>query len=208
MKTAIISVPMMKPEKVKRFNYSADGNKEIEYDKEIMCPVHAVLAKTLKKNEELKVIYILTTGRNSSFKENVTNFKAELEEINSDIGADIHYETIEIEFKPTKATLQKILTELAAKIPNNAEIYADITFGYKPAIISLFCAIKFAEEFREALIQYIVYGKVEFLDEKDNKGEPVLFDISSLYYLFNLMGSMRTADADAATKMLEDFFSI
>ena len=207
MKTVIISIPMRKPEKVSKLLYSVEGNKTIEYNKEICCPVHAVLANTLKKDEEVKIIYILTTGKHSSYKENADIFKAELEEINKKIGAKLRYETIEIKFRPTKETYQKILTELTEKIPDNAEIYADITFGYKPATVSIFCALKFAEEFREALVQYIIYGKVEF-DENEEKDCPVIYDITSLYYLFNLMGSMRTTDAKTASKMLNDFFSI
>jgi len=207
MKVALISIPMMLPEKVSQLQYSVDGNKKIEYEKPVYCPVHAVLAKTLNKGEDVKVIYVLTTGSFSKYKQNAENFRAELDGINAEIGANLSYETIEIEFKPAKVTYEKILMELADKIPNNAEIYADITFGYKPATISLFCALKFAEEFREAIIQYIVYGKVEF-DENSEKHFPVLYDITSLYYLFNLMGSMKTADAEKASKMLKDFFSI
>jgi len=207
MKVAIITIPMKSPDKVSKLQYSYDGNKEIEYENEVSCPVHAVLAKKLKKGEDLKVIYVLTTGKNSSFIENANNFETELNEINSKIGAKIKYDTIEIEFKPTKVTLEKILLELTEKIPNNAEIYADITFGYKPAIISLFCALKFAEEFCDALIEYVVYGKIEFNKNEEKEG-PVIFDITSLYYLFNLMGSMKTTDKKTAAKMLKDFFSI
>jgi len=210
MKVAVISIPMRLPEKVGKFQYSVplDGSKTIEYPKPILCPINGVLAKTLKKDEEVKVIYVLTTGKHSSFEQNLINFKDELEGINAEIGAKLSFDTITIEFRPEKAMFNKILTELADKIPNDAEIFADITFGNKPAIVSLLCAIKFAEEFRDAVIQYVVYGKIEFHDEDDKKTCPVIFDITSLYYLFNLMGSLRASDAESASKKLKDFFAL
>ena len=208
MKVAVITIPMRLPEKVGRFEYSVDGDKAIEYRKPILCPVNAVLAKTLKKDEEVKVIYVLTTGKHSSFEQNLVNFRDELEGINAEIGAKLSFDTIKIEFRPVKATFNKILTELADKIPDDAEIYADITFGDKPSIVSLLCAIKFAEEFRDAVVQYVVYGKIEFYDEDDKKTGPVIFDITSLYYFFNLIGSMRASDAESAFKKLKNFFNL
>jgi len=207
MKVAVITIPIRPPEQVDKLQYTVDGNKDIEYQNPILCPMNGVLAKTLKKDEEVQIIYVLTTGEHSSFKENVENFRNELEGINAEIGAKLSFDTIYIEFLPEKATYNKIITELADKIPDEAEIFADITFGNKPSIISLLCAIKFAEEFRDAVVQYFVYGKIVYTKEGKKEG-PAIFDITSLYYLFNLMGSLRASDAKSALKKLKDFFAL
>jgi hypothetical protein len=208
MKTVIVTVPMKPPHEVEAIQYPMDGNKDVEYDKPVRCPINGVLAKTLKKEEQVKVIYILTTGENSECEKNKNFYIDELEGINKGIGAVLSYDTIEIDFEPTKKTYNKLITDLAEKIPNNAEIYVDTTFGFKAIPLSMFCALRFVEEFREAVVQYIVYGKVEFNKETRRPEKPMLYDITSLYYLFKLMGSMGASSAENAMETLKDFFAI
>ena len=162
MKVVIITVPMRQSDKIESIQYPVDGNKTIEYEKPIRCPVNGILAKTMKKSEQVKVVYIMTIGKNSECEQNKKRFMAEIEEINTKIGAVLSYDTVEIEFLPTKQTYNKLITDLTEKIPENAELFTDITFGFKPEILSLFCALRFVEEFRNAIVQYIVYGKAEF----------------------------------------------
>ena len=208
MKVAIITVPMKRADKVEPLIYPVDGNKAVEYEKPVRCPVNGILAKTLKRGEEVKIIYIMTIGENSECEQNKSNFISELEGINAEIGAVLNYDTVEIPFLPTKQTYNKLLTDLSDKIPENAEVYADITYGHKPEILSLFCALRFVEEIRDALVQYIVYGKAEFSPKTGQIEHPMLFDITSLYYLFKMIGTIGSADADSASKMLQDFFAL
>jgi len=208
MKTVIITVPMKPPKEVEAIQYPMDGNKSIEYEKPVRCPVNGILAKTLKKDDQVKVIYILTTGENSGYEQNKKAYIEELENINKEIGALLSYDTIEIDFDPTKKTYNKLITDLAEKIPDNAEIFADTTFGFKPESLSLFCALRFVEEFREAIVQYIVYGKVEFKNGKPLPETAMLYDITSLYYLFKLMGSMGASSAENAMETLKHFFDM
>jgi len=208
MKTVIITVPMRPTHEVEAVQYPVDGNKTVEYDKPVRCPINGILAKTLEKGEQVKVIYILTTGENSECEQNKKAYIEELEGINKGIGAVLSFDTIEIDFEPTKKTYNKLITDLAEKIPDNAEIYADTTFGFKPETMSLFCALRFVEEFREAVVQYIVYGKVEFNKKTGKREKPMLYDITSLYYLFKLMGSMGASNAENALETLKDFFAM
>jgi len=112
-----------------------------------------------------------------------------------------------MEFLATKRTYNKLITDLTEIIKEkNAELYVDITYGFKPEILSLFCALRFIEEFRDAVVEYFIYGKAEF-----NKGQienPVIFDITSLYYLFKLIGTIGTDDAEKASNILKDFFAL
>jgi len=208
MKVVICTMPIKSSDGISAIVYPVDGNKAIEYDKPVRCPVNAVLAKTLKKGEELRVIYIMTTGKNSHCEENKKMFIEELEAINSEIGAVLSYDTVEMEFIPSKRTYNKLITDLTDKIPENAELYTDITFGSKPEILSLFCALRFVEEFHNAIVQYFIYGKVEFINKTGDTENPMIFDITSLYYLFKLIGSIGTTDAETASGILKDFFAL
>jgi hypothetical protein len=208
MKNVIVTVPMKPLHEVEAMQYPMDGNKSIEYEKPVRCPINGILAKTLDKGEEVKVIYILTAGENSECEQNKKAYIEELEGINKEIGAILSYDTVEIDFEPTKKTYNKLITDLAEKIPENAEIYVDTTFGFKAIPLSLFCALRFVEEFRDAVVQYIIYGKVEFNKETRKPEKPMLYDITSLYYLFKLMGSMGASNAEDALETLKDFFAM
>jgi hypothetical protein len=208
MKAIIVSVPMMPRNFVRSVVYPVDGNKSIEYDKPVRCPVNGVLAKTLKKGEEVKVFYLMTAGENSCCEENKQVFIEELEGINAEIGAVLSYDTVEMEFQATKQTHNKLILDIAGKIPKNAEIFADITYGFKTEIFSLICALGFVEEFRDAFVQYIIYGKLEKNPKTKQYENPMIYDVASLYYLFKMIGSMGAADFDTAAKKLNDFFAL
>jgi len=208
MKVVICTLPYMRPEAVHAVVYPVDGNKSIEYDKPVRCPVNAVLAKTLKKDEEVRVIYILTTGENSWCEDNKKVFIKELEGINSEIGAVLSYDTIEMEFMPAKRIYNKLITDLTDKIPENAELYTDITYGFKPEILSLFCALRFVEEFHNAVVEYFIYGQLETNKKTREKENPKIYDITSLYYLLKLIGFIGVSDAETASNILKDFFAL
>ena len=213
MKTVIVTIPMRRSEEINLVQYPMAGNKAMEYEGQVRYPINAILAKTLKKDEQVKIILILTTGENSLCEQNKKMFIEELEKINKNIEAKLSYDTVEIDFEPTKQTYNKLITDLAEKIPENAELYTDITYGFKPEILSLFCGLRFVEEFRDAIVEFIVYGKVEFNKEtrepeKQNIENVMLYDITSLYYLFKLMGSMGADNADDALATLKEFFAM
>ena len=208
MKVVICTIPYMLPKKVYPMVYPVAGNKAIEYDKQVRCPINAILAKTLKKGEKVKVIYIMTTGENSYCEDNKETFIKELEGINAEIGAVLSYDTVEIESKPVKRTFNKLITDLTKKIPKNAELYTDITYGFKPEVLSLFCALRYVEEFHDAVVEYFIWSQLETNKKTGKKENPMIFDITSLYYFFKLIGSMGNATPEKASKILKDFFDV
>ena len=212
MKVVIITVPMMPPEENYLVHYPVDGNKAIEYDKPVRCPINGVLAKIIEKGETVKVIYILAHSKTSKSEENKKNFTEELELINKEVGAVLSYDIVEIDFNPSKKTYYKLITDLSQKIPDNAELYTDITYGFKTEILALFCALRFAEDYRNANVEYIFYGKGDFIidpvTKKKNLINPMLCEDTPLYYLFKLMGTMGNTDAETALKTLKDFFDV
>jgi hypothetical protein len=211
MKVVISTVPYMRNIFYK--TYPVDGNKALEYDKPVCCPINAILAKTLKKGEEVKVIYIMTPGVTSYCETHKEKFIKELEVINSEIGAVLSYERVEMDSKPVKRTLNKLITDLTEKIPEDAELYVDITYGLKPEVLSLFCALIFVEEFHNAVVEYFIWSQLETKYDPSGKNppekvNPMIFDITSLYYLFKLIGSIDNAEPEKASNILKDFFDI
>jgi hypothetical protein len=208
MKHVIISVPLMRLKEVRLINYPVDGNKAIEYGKDVRCPINGVLAKTMKKGEQVKVIYITTVRPGNPCEIIKKAFMEELEAINAGIGAILSYDTVEMEFLATRQVHNKLITDLSEKIPENAEIYADLTYGFKTETLAIVCAIRFVEEFRDADVKYLIYGKLEKNPVTRETEHCMLFDVTSLYYLFKMIGSIGNADAESASKLLKDVFAL
>jgi hypothetical protein len=192
---------------VDRHHYPVNGNKSIEYEGKVLFPINTVLAKTLKKGEKGTVVFLATSGGSDNHSaENIEKFQAELDAINKEIGADLSYETIEVPFEPQKEVFEQLISSLVSKFGQKSQIIADITFGMKPLPMILFCALNFAEKFYSATVQNIVYGKVEFSGGKTLN--PMIYDLTPLYYLNKLIGSMECKSAPAAVEMLNDFFAM
>ncbi|GHV83210.1 hypothetical protein AGMMS50212_05500 [Spirochaetia bacterium] len=206
MKLIISTIPMFDKEKLTPFVYPVNGNSSIEYDKPVIYPVNSVLAKTLKKSDIARVILLETKGGAEKGSENSAVFRQELDGINKNIEAKISYETIAVPFELTTEDFDGLLSQLLDKLKEekDAHIIADITYGIKPWPMILFCAFNFAEKFFDATIENIVYGKVEFKGEKPEN--PMIYDITQIYYLNKLIGAMESPNADTAVKMLKDFF--
>lgn len=203
-KIIFCDVPMKS--NLKAMIYEGTGNVNSHYDKPVFYPINAVLADTLSKQDELKVILLTTENSTENNQKNSGLFIQELDSINSKIGAKISYKILESEFKETKNNHELRLKQMIDTIEDGTQLFADITFGPKPLPMILMCAFSFAEKFLNCDVKSIIYGKVNFIDE--NISNPELFDVTSLYYMNNLTNSMIAKNGNEARKMLEDFFSL
>lgn len=204
-KIIFCDIPMKK--NMSAMVYAGTGNTNCTYSKPVMFAINAVLADSLQKNDEVRVVLLRTLDKAGNSGKNSGLFMQELDAINDEIGARITYETLDSEFKETKDIHETRLKEMLDKIEENTEIYADITYGPKPLPMILMCVISFAEKFLNCDVKSVVYGKVDFDD--DNKPyNPELYDVTSLYYLNNLTSSMVADNGKDARQSLDEFFSL
>lgn len=204
-KIIFCDIPMKK--NMNAMVYANIGNTNFNYSKEVMFPINAILAESLKKDDEVRVILLRTKDKAGNSGRNSGLFMQELDEINSEIGAKISYETLDSEFKETKDIHEKRLQDMLDKIEEHTEIYADITYGPKPLPMILMCVISFAEKFLNCDVKSVVYGKVDF-DDNNKPCNPELYDVTSLYYLNNLTSSMVADNGKDARQSLNEFFSL
>lgn len=191
---------------LKAMVYKGTGNVNSCYDKPVIYPINAVLADTIKKDDEIKVILLRTENPTENNQKNNDLFIQELNSINTSIGAKITYEVLDSEFKETKNNHELRLKQMIDKIEDGSELFADITFGPKPLPMILMCVLSFAEKFLKCDVKSVVYGKVNFTGE--NISNPELYDVTSLYYMNNLANSMVAKDGTEARKTLDEFFSL
>jgi hypothetical protein len=193
-------------ERLDRFRYKVSGNSTIEYDGEVIFPVNGVLARTLKKGDEVKVVLLKKEDIGGNSGKNVGEFMSELDKINAVIGAKIEYKILSTPHDESREFQEKLLKEMVGELEDGATVYADITYGTKSLPIIVFSVLNFAEKFFKADIKNIVYGKVDF----DKSGAPVnpeLFDMTALFYLNSIASTMECKDGAAAKKLLDTILS-
>jgi hypothetical protein len=207
MKKIVFSNLPMKKE-LNGFRYKVDGNDTIEYEGEVIFPVNSVLARTMKKGDKIKVVLLSKDDIEGNSAINAGIFQKELNNINRGIGADIEYITIATPFEETRDIHETLLRDMIGKLENGAEIIGDVTYGPKPLPIIMFAVMNFAEKFFSAKIKNIVYGKVDFVDDGSGTGKtkhvnPVLYDLTPLYYLNSVTNAMEYKSSDDAVKALD-----
>ena len=204
MKLVFSTIPMQKVDPV---FYKSTENKAIEYEGEVRFPINGLLAKTLKKDDEVKVVRIITDGTTSD--ENTKLQKEELDKINEKIGAKITYTEVRETFKETSDIVQSRFRQIVGTFEDDCEIYADMTYGPKTLTPVIFYALGFAEKFFDADIKNIVYGKAVFDKEKTAiPGASEIFDVTALYYLNSLTNIMSAPDGKTALERLDKFFEL
>lgn len=210
-KIVFVDIPMRELNDNSKQCYAKTGNTNCKYEGKIHFPINAVLADKMKQDDEVKVVFLTTTTQTDSSKENVKKFQEELNRINSEKKAKISYTIINSVFEETKNVHEKRIENMISVLEKDAEIYADITFGQKPIPMLLMCVLTFAEKFCNADIKKVIYGKVEFVKHDDGNSypeKPELYDVTSLYYLNNLVGTMEASSCLEAQKSLKAFFNI
>lgn len=208
-KIIFVDIPMK--EMSKSFNSQCYKVENAKCCLPVVFPINAVLTKILHKEDGVKVVLLATITEKAHTNENIELFKEELEKINESIGAKIDYEIIKSNFVESKKNHEIRLRSMLSKVEEQAEVYADITFGQKTIPMLLMCVLHFAEKFFNADVKKIVYGKVEFVKHDDGivyPENPELYDLTSLYYLNNLMGSMEASNSKEALKTLDAFFAL
>lgn len=207
MKIVFVNIPMKKASEPK--HYPVDGNSEIEYEGKVRFPINAVLAKSLKKGESVKIVKFITKDSKDNYLENSRLFNEELDQLNQSIGANIQYNEIIEEYYEDLRTHENRFRKLINELEDGADILVDITYGQKTLPVLLFSALSFAEKFYNANIQNIIYGKINY-DSDNNivEGSQKIYDITSLYYLNTLTASMEAPNGETAKEMIDNFFEM
>ncbi|MCL2191812.1 MAG: TM1812 family CRISPR-associated protein [Treponema sp.] len=203
-KIVFCNIMMMK--KFQRFCYKVTGNSTIEYDGEVAFPINGVLARMLRKDDDVKVVLLKKEDPDGNSTRNVEEFKNELDAINSSLGAKIEYKVLPMPHNEDSKEQEKLFKGMVGELVEGAEIYADITYSAKSLPILVFSVLSFAERFFSADIKSIVYGQVSF-DAENKPYNPKLFDMTRLFYMNVIANTMECEDGEAAKKMLDAILS-
>lgn len=205
----IIFVSLMMADKMEKKHYPVDGNVLIEYPGQVYYAINAVLAKTLKANDEVKVLLLETKAGEQAGEKNAKLFEEELNEINrsNNINAKIEYEIISSDFIVSKDKYNSLFMKLISFFKGEEELYADITFGPKSLPLVIFSALQFGEKFYDCSVGNIIYLKTEFGEENKIKSDSqMICDYTPLYQLNSFITTMQSTSGDKAKKAFEILF--
>ena len=201
----IVFVTLMMADDMHKRHYPVDGNSFIEYSGEVYYAINAVLAKTLKVGDDIKIVLIETKAGDDAGAKNAQLFMNELNEINT-CGASITYEVIPSSFLETKDNFKGLYKKLLKILENDAEISADITFGPKALPLMIFSAMQFAEKFFDCSIGNVIYLKSEFKNGKVDEKSQVICDYTPLYMLNSFTNTIESSSGERAVAAIEALF--
>ena len=201
----IVFVTLMMADDMHKRHFPVDGNSLIEYSGETYYAINSVLAQTLKSEDNVKVILLETNAGDKAGEKNAQLFKDELNELNK-CGASISYEIITSEFVNSKSKYKELYKQLVSSFIEEAELYADITFGVKTLPILILNALQFGEKFFDCSIGNVIYLKSEFKEGKVIEGSQCIYDITPLYMLGSFTNNIECSSGDRAIAALDALF--
>lgn len=204
MKKTVFVTLMMADDMHKR-HYPVDGNSFIEYDGEVFYAINAVLAKAMKREDDIKVILLETKAGDKAGNKNAQLFMDELNGLNS-CGASITYQVIPSDFIESKDKFKELYKKLIKTLENEAELYADITFGPKSLPLLIFAAMQFGEKFFDCSVGNVIYLKTEFKNGKVDEDSQKICDYTPLYMLNSFTSTIESATGEKAVAAVEALF--
>ena len=201
----IVFVTLMMADNMCKRHYPVVGNSFIEYDGEVYYAINAVLARTIKEDDDIKVILLETKAGDKAGSKNAQLFMNELNELNS-CNASITYQVIPSDFIESKEKFEDLYIKLIKTFETGMELYADITFGPKSLPLMIFAAMQFGEKFFDCSIRNIIYLKTEFKNGKVDEGSQIICDYTPLYMLNSFTNTIECVFGEKAVAAVEALF--
>lgn len=201
----IVFVTLMMADAMHKRHFPVDGNSFIEYPGETYYAINSVLAQTMKPEDQIKFVLIQTKGGDNAGQQNIALFKDEIENLNT-CGATLSYEVITSEFVENKDKFNSLYTKLIKTLENEAELYADITFGPKSLPLLVFSTMQFGEKFFDCSVGNVIYLKGEFKNNQFVEGSQMIYDFTPLYMLNSFTSTIESSSGEIAISAVEALF--
>lgn len=202
-KVIICNIPMKKD--VDQTVYVSEDKSLPVTDRPVRYSINAFLEKTLKADDEVKVLMLAKKDEYSCYEQNVQYFIDELNNANF-IGAKIEFKTIDTAFSQERSVHEQLMSRIVDEVEPETHVLADITYGSKDMAIVVFTALGFAERFLGCDIDNIVYGQANFVDGKAVNTK--ICDMIPLYALSSATNVIRCVEPEKAKQMLKTLLSI
>ena len=191
--------------------YPAKGNSKLGYG-ETRFPIIPVINGYAETDDKIRVIAILTDGNN--FKYNYeTYFIDEINGIVREKELILNKNEIEIIRTADSEDIEthiKLFGDIIAKIGDDEELYACITYGTKPTPLIESMSLNYAHKLKKNVsIGCIVYGrymnnnpKLTPEENEKNKENNGIYDTTSLFYMDSMVNKLAEIKAPNPEKAI------
>lgn len=154
-------------------------------------------------NENITVVTSLTKG--DSALDNYEEFKNEVLEITYEKNINVEFIPVFQEIDLDGKTFIRFFKEVAGLIQDNDRLYIDITFGIKPYTMSMLTALVYVTKVaRNVVVETISYiEKYNGMKDPSLVDEATIYNLTSLFYLISIAGSLNEGERAAADKMID-----
>lgn len=198
----IVFVTLMMADDMQKKHYPMEDSSLQEYAGEVYYAINAILAHSLKSDDDVKVVLLDTKGGDNAGEKNAQLFISELNELNK-CGANITYKIIPNNFIDSKSKQTELYKQLIKTFESEAELYADITFGPKSLPLLIFAAMQFGEKFFDCTIGNVIYLKTEFKNNKIDEASQIICNYTPLYMLNSFTNAIECVSGEKAIAAVE-----
>lgn len=182
--------------------YRAVDNSRLAYDREIAFPILTAINGYTEANEEIEVVYFQINV--SSAIENTNEFKKELELLCREKQLKYNLCIIEIADNNVLETHLDTFHKMIELSEDGDELYACVTFGFKPLSIVEIMALNYACKMKKrTTVNCVVYGQMNFESK-----EMEVYDVTSLYLLDGVIQHLAQANVKDPMKHMEMLLGI
>ena len=172
-------------------------------------PVCSYLKKNMRPGDKYKVILLVKKDDNKNYEKNIDIFKKEMEEANTDAGAEIEYASpVYTDFKEELTVHEQLMDQLIDRIEDGDHIIYDMTYGPKDQPIVVFTALNFAEKYLGCEMERIIYGQITNFDENHNPVKGIMCDMAPLFSLSSILNLINSDDPEKSRKLLKSLLSV
>ena len=202
-KTFIMTIPFQQTGKLTPVLYKAQGNTKLEYTKETRFPIIPMINGYAEEGDKIRIIAILTDGEN--FRHNYETYF--VPEVSALVECNKYsFEEIEVISTPDSEDIDtqlRLFSDVIAKIGDNEELYACITYGTKPTQIVQFMALNYAYKLKkETSIGGVAYGRFLHNDENGH-GVGCIYDQTALFYMNSIVNKLAEHGASNPEKAIQ-----
>lgn len=196
MKTFLSFVPRQKKEALKETVYEPAENPALAYGK-THFPIIPVINAYAQPGETICMLLVVEEYENC--RENAKVFQAEFQALCEKKGLICPEITvISVPYDDSVTTQITAFQKLTEQIRDDADLYACITYGSKPAPIVELMALRYARQLKkDTYIACVVYGQYDH-----NQGKAVLYDVTALARLDDMMRVLIDSNMPDPQKML------
>lgn len=197
MKKFITVSPFQVKTNLTKGKYTAVDNSKLAYNEEIQFPILTTINGYVKNGEEINVLCIQADYDNAV--ENTKEFEIELQKLCDRKQIKCNLKIIGIEYNNNLDTHLDTFHKLIQNCEDGDEIYACITYGFKPMPMIEVMALNYACKIKKnTRVKCVVYGEKDF-----STGQMKVYDVTSLYLLDGVIQRLAQTKVKDPMKQIE-----